>query len=115
MPWINLGTIALSDWEWREFDTPLIEGSTFRISHSYQHPPLGHAVICSTFADGSRYGFKRVYASSQTNILHLPIPQALIQAGLTVRYMSIKRGLYTRVYEGTNWIVALEYFEPDAE
>lgn len=113
MPWVNLGTVALDDWEWHSFNAPVIEGSVFRVTHNYAIAPYGYAYISSVFADGSRYQFRKIYPHSDARIIQLPLSENLIQAGLTVRYLSARRSNRVRVFDQSNWTVTLEYFEPE--
>lgn len=110
MGWNNLGSVLLNDYNWKEFQLPVVGGETFRLTQNYADKPIGWAVFAWDYSGAGKYGYRRIYPDkSSPAIIIMPIPEALQEAGLTERKGLIKMTPRTRVFE-FDWAFQLEVF-----
>lgn len=118
--WSSLGVVTPHLGEWRLFDAPSAGGETFRLSfiNLGLNPESrrwgGFGVLDSLYATDVSGSGSRVYPKVEKQIITLPIPQDLKNAGLVVRYFRVRK--FTRRYLGRvnepAWAIELEEFVP---
>lgn len=109
MTWLTLGTLS-PGYQWQIFNTPVLEGDLFRITQQWQgsYPGIGPAWLASLYANAGESGYRKFFSNSDPQLIEMPIPEEFRSAGLFVRYIQLKLGIRTRLYEGANWQVTLE-------
>ena len=113
MAWDSLGVINLSS-SWKLFNVPVIERTLFRITQSAAGLSSGVAWLSFYYSNGGRYGYRKFFLTSDPILVIMPIPQALLDRNLLVRYAAMKIGRGTvfdsiNVGSGfTSWIAQLE-------
>lgn len=113
MPWNNLGTVTPTITGWTLFDLSA-DGELFRATQTWlgDWPGTGHVQISAIYANGGRYGFRRLYADLEPQLFIMAPPPELIEAGLTVRFLAARLNSWARPYSGANWRVQIEEYTP---
>lgn len=108
--WSSLGTVS-PDYDWQQFNTPIVGDAVIRISQIYDEPSLGRLInrlfFGEVYADlGRRYLF-RIYRRTEPGIHTLSIPQELVDKGFGVRYLEVKHNAFGVINPDT-WNVQVE-------
>lgn len=116
MTWIELGTLS-PEYQWQQFNIPAVGGELFRITQSWngEYPGFGPAWFSSVYVDSGITGFRKFYSNDEPLLMQMPIPDELEAAGLLVRYIQLKIGIRTRLYENADWQVTLELWTEDTD
>ncbi len=116
--WQSLGLVQPALGVWRLCDAPSVGGETFRVTFlnlglSPQNRRwASFAVIDSLYSSDDRGSSLRIYPSVEKSVLYLPIPPEFRAAGLTVRYLRLRK-FYRRYLGRVNepaWSVEVEEF-----
>lgn len=110
MVWSSLGTIEPQLLNWQQYPTPVIGGELFRVRQSWvgDWPGTGHLQFSALYADGGRYGFRRIGSDTADRMFTLAVPEVMQLAGLTTRYIEVKLSYNARIYSGANWQVSVD-------
>lgn len=118
--WSGLGIATPVNNQWITLNLPTLGGETFRVSFFGLGPSpenrkwASSLLIDTVYATGESGVSKRVWVSEVKEIIHLPIPPDLLDAGLTVRYLRVKKlwryGVGRVVEPG--WSCEIEEFIP---
>ncbi|MEM9448380.1 MAG: hypothetical protein AAGA75_07585 [Cyanobacteria bacterium P01_E01_bin.6] len=115
MSWNSLGSVGITDYDWKTFGTPDLGARIFRLTQSYtdgKHP-YGKLTLSSVFSNSARSVYRRVYPQNERpTVLEMPIPDEFVQINQLVRFIQVKPTLRTRWQADSNWTAQLDYWEP---
>lgn len=108
MAWFSLGTVTVGD-NWIAFPQPSLSYETFRLKHSTVIDPFNRAYLTRLFplpGDGGIYSpWRLIYPSDEPVIIEMPMPQKMLEAGIVVCDMIVRRKF---PYYPVPWTIELE-------
>lgn len=113
MSWQFLGTVSPTQLEWRRFSALVTGGELFRVRQTWTGtwPGTGYLQFSSVYPTAGRYGFRKCGSDTEDRIINMAIPQALLEAGLTSRYIECRLNYRARLYAVANWQVSIDVWE----
>jgi hypothetical protein len=111
--WSSLGTVS-PDWDWRQFDIPLVGDAVIRVTQTYDEPSIGRLInkliFGEVYVDLGRRTLFTAYRKSDARIYTVAIPKAIADRGFGVRYLEVKHNAYG-VINPDSWSVTLEAWQ----
>jgi hypothetical protein len=109
MNFYAVGETKFTNYDWVEFDSPIVNSATFRLTHTYIYRPWTYCNLQFIFTDGV-INVPRVYPdNSKPSLLYVPTLEHLIAQGFGVFYSRLKLSR-TRQPDGiaSQWQIKLE-------
>lgn len=113
MPWRQLGTVTPELLTWKTVGQPAL-GDVFRVRQSWvgDWPGTGFIHLSAIYSNGGRYGFEKIWPDPEARIFLMKPPEALLEAGLVIRYFAARFGSRARPYSAANWQISIDEFTP---
>lgn len=100
MPWQSLGLVVVA-WSWRDFPLPVMGNGLIRIKSDFEFPSVSGLVLGEHWEG---MGYRQIEelrpVENAYSVVGLPLPAVAVEAGYSIRRLSVRYSNELVPYEG---------------